>query len=281
MFRRSMVLGGLLSMALLLAGTASASAQGRTRRAGPASGIGRLIPAHPGARLPLHGGTVDSLNWSGYAVTPSADNITAVNSTFVVPSAGLVPPGFAATWTGIGGYSTSDLIQAGAAEQSAPSDPLLGPQYYAWYELLPNSETPLTGCSGDPNCTVTPGDQISVSISNVSGDTWSIQLTDAGKWSWSKDVSYSSSKSSAEWILEAPTLVVAQTLLANVGTVHFGPTSTYTAGGTTYTIAQGNPTQIDLSPSPVGGLDEATPSALASDGQSFNDCAYAQSCPTP
>lgn len=46
-----------------------------------------------------------------------------------------MPPGFAATWTGIGGYNTSDLIQAGTAEQSAPSNPLLGDQYYAWYEL--------------------------------------------------------------------------------------------------------------------------------------------------
>jgi hypothetical protein len=28
-------------------------------------------------------------------------------------------------------------------------------------------------------------------------------------------------------------------------------------------------------------VNEATPSALASDGQSFNDCAYAQSCAAP
>ena len=102
-------------------------------------------------------------------------------------------------------------------------------------------------------------------------------MTDTGHWSWSKKVTYSSSESSGEWILEAPTLV-AQTLLAPVGTVHFGPTSTYTAGGTTHTIAQGDPTQIFLSP---GVVNEATPSALASDGQSFNDCAYAQSCPAP
>lgn len=50
------------------------------------------------------------------------------------------------------------------------------------------------------------------------------------------------------------------------------------AVGVKYTVAQGNPTQIDLSP---GVLNEAAPSALAADGQSFNDCAYAQSCPTP
>jgi Peptidase A4 family len=258
---------------LTLAGAAGAKTHARART----RGLGVLVPAHKGQVLPLHGGTTDSLNWSGYAVTPSSDNVTAVSSTFTVPSAALAPPGFAATWTGIGGYSTSDLIQAGTAEQSAPSNPLVGDQYYAWYELLPASETQLTGCTGDSNCTVTPGDQITVDISQVSGDTWSISMTDAGHWTWSKDVTYASSESSAEWILEAPTLV-AQTTLANVGTVQFGPTSTYTAGGTTQTIAQGDPTQIDLG---TGTVNEATPSALASDGQSFNDCAYALSCPTP
>lgn len=261
----------------MLTGASAAAARTHATRTHAQRGSGALIPKTKGERLPTHGGTADSLNWSGYAVTPTGGGITAVSSTFTVPSAGLAPPGFAATWTGIGGYNTSDLIQAGTAEDSAPSNPLLGDQYYAWYELLPASETQITGCTGDANCTVTPGDNITVSIGQVSGDTWSISMTDAGKWSWSQNVTYTSSESSGEWILEAPTLV-AQTLLANVGTVHFGPTSTYTAGGVTHTIAEGDPTQIFLSP---GLVNEATPSALASDGQSFNDCAYAQSCAAP
>ena len=240
---------------------------------------GVLIPTHPRLRLPLHGGTVDSLNWSGYAVTPSGGRITRVSSSFIVPKAGLIPPGFAATWAGIGGYNTSDLIQAGTAEQSLPSNPLVGKQYYAWYELLPNSETPLTGCSGNAKCPVKPGNKISVKITKASSpNRWRISMRDAGHWTWSKTVSYNSSRSSAEWILEAPT-VGAQTILAPVGTVHFGPTSTYTVSGTTKTIAQGSPTKILLSP--AGVVDEATPSALAANGQSFNDCAYKQSCPAP
>jgi hypothetical protein len=271
--RRTTIARGLAAALAAVAALATASVASAAR---PHAGLGTLIPAHKGQVLPLHGGTTSSLNWSGYAVTPGS-GITAVSSTFTVPTAGLVPPGFAATWTGIGGYSTSDLIQAGTAEQSAPDNPVLGPQYYAWYELLPNSETQLTNCSGDANCTVTPGDTVSVNISHVSGTTWSISVADSGKWSWSQNVTYGSSESSAEWILEAPTLV-AQTLLAPVGTAHFGPTSTYTDGGGTHTIAAGNPTQIDLGTGPVN---EATPSALASDGQSFNDCAYALSCPAP
>ena len=257
--------------------TVAGGAGAKTHVRATSRGLGRLVPSHKGQVLPLHGGTTSSLNWSGYAVTPATHNITAVSSSFVVPTAALAPPGFAATWTGIGGYSTSDLIQAGASENSFPSNPLVGPQYYAWYELLPASETQITGCTGDANCTVTPGNSMTVTISNVSGNTWKFAMTDAGHWSWSKTVTYSSSESSAEWILEAPTLV-AQTLLANVGTAHFGPTSTYTAGGVTHTIAQGSPTQIDLG---TGVVNEATPSALAPDGQSFNDCAYQQSCPAP
>jgi hypothetical protein len=283
------IIGGSLAAACAIGAFAlPAAASAKTTQASANSGTARASAIGPlqitkGETLPLHGGTATSLNWSGYAVTPTTDNITAVSSTFTVPSAGLDPPGFAATWTGIGGYSTSDLIQAGVAEDSTPSNDVLGDQYYPWYELLPNSETQLTNCTGDSSCAVTPGDVVTVNIKNVSGDTWSISLADAGKWTWSQDVSYASSESSAEWILEAPTLV-AQTLLANVGTVSFTPDQTYTAGGTTYTIAQGDPTQLDLSPSPVAldGLgDEATPSALASDGQSFNDCSYALSCPTP
>jgi hypothetical protein len=266
---------GVSVLVLAMAGIASAAVV--TPR-----GIGPLLRAHHRHALPRHGGTVDSLNWSGYAVTPSSRGVTAVSSTFTVPAAGLLPPGFAATWTGIGGYGTSDLIQAGVAEQSLPTLPilsqLLGEQYYPWYELLPGAEIQLTGCAGDANCTVTPGDQISVSISQIGPTQWSIAMTDAGHWSWSQNVTYSSSEASAEWILEAPTLLVAQTLMAPVGTVRFGTTSTYTVGGVTHTIAQGNPTQINLSP---GLINFATPSPLASDGQSFNDCAYQQSCARP
>lgn len=272
---------------LLAAAGATAVAVAATSAAGaaarPAAHLrsgGVMVVAHPQQALPLHGGTVDSLNWSGYAVVPPAGGVTGVSSTFTVPTAGLVPPGFAATWTGIGGYDTSDLIQAGVGEQSLPGTSVLGPQYYAWYELLPDAETPISNCTGDSACTVSPGDVVSVTIDHVAGDTWSIALDDQGHWTWSDDVTYASSESSAEWILEAPSLAGAQTVLAGTGTTGFGPTSTYTVDGTTRTIAQGDPVQIDLSPA-EGVVNEATPSALASDGQSFNDCAYAQSCPAP
>jgi hypothetical protein len=238
----------------------------------PAGGAG------PNHLIAVHGATATSLNWAGYAVTPGS-GITAVSGTFTVPAAGEVPPGFAASWAGIGGFSTSDLIQAGVSENDAAGGALLGGQYNAWYEILPAAETPISGCTGNvPSCAVNPGDKVSVNISNAGDNTWTIALSDAGHWSWSTSLTYASSGSSAEWIQEAPSLGGAQTLPADVGTVSFGPTSTFTAGGVTETIAQGNPTLINEGP---GGVNEATTSPLAADGQSFDVCVYAQSCATP
>jgi hypothetical protein len=235
-----------------------------------ATSHGRLIPAHVGQVLPTKNADTTSLNWSGYATDPGS-GITGVTSTFTVPSVSPAPPGFAANWTGIGGYTSSDLIQAGTSEDELQGN-------YAWYEILPASETPITsGCTGDPSCTVNAGDVVTVDIHLVGTNLWSVSLTDAGHWSWQQNVPYQSTQSSAEWIFEAPTLVV-QTIPANTGTNRFGPTSTFTDGSGTHTIAQGNPISIAMGP---GIVNEATPSALASDGQSFNVCAYAQTCAAP
>lgn len=283
------VVGATVALAapLALAGSAGAAparqaagrqAIHRTAAIRPATASAALIPTSKHEVLPRRGGTVDSVNWAGYAVTPGS-GVTGVDSTFIVPKVSSdVPPGFTSNWAGIGGYSTSDLIQAGTSEQTAPSSSLLGDQYYAWWETLPNSETQLTGCSGDANCTVTPGDTMTVNITNAGGDNWTIDIADSGHWTWSKTVSYSSSESSAEWIEEAPEVADVYTIPANTGTATFGPTDTYTTSSGTHTIAAGDPTLIDESP---GVLNEATPSALASNGESFDVCAYQQSCAAP
>jgi hypothetical protein len=202
-----------------------------------------------------------------------------VTSTFIVPSAGLLPPGFAATWVGIGGFASSDLIQAGVAEQSLPSLPLIGDQYFPWYELLPGAEVQMSGCAGDANCTVAPGDSMAIIISQAGSNSWTIAFANnTHHWTWSQTFPYQSSKSSAEWITEAPSVESLQTIVAPLSTVSFGPTSTFNEGGTTYTIAQGNPTRIILA---LGPFNEATPSALAANGQSFEVCTYVSTCSAP
>ncbi len=282
MVRRAGTLGTALALAVLVGGSLIAAAGGAAAR--PARAHTRavafphqaMMPATAGV-LPRTNATVTSLNWSGYADLPaSGQSITGVSGHWVVPAAGLAPPGFSAMWTGIGGYNTSDLIQAGTSQDTLPVG---GPQYFAWYEILPASETQLTGCSGDANCTVTPGDVMSVDIHNTGGNTWQISMADSGKWTYANTLTYASTESSAEWILEAPTLV-AQTVLANVGTTTFDPNNSLAFnGGAAQTIASGGPVTIDLGI--AGPINEATPSALDSDGDGFNDCAYALSCATP
>ncbi|MHB1446439.1 MAG: hypothetical protein ACYCZV_12390 [Acidimicrobiales bacterium] len=216
-------------------------------------------------------------NWSGYVATGS--NITSVNGSWTVPDSGTVPPGVSATWVGIGGYSTSDLIQAGTQQASAPySSVFTGGAYAAWYELLPASPVYFTGCAGDSSCAVSPGDHMNVTIATGGGDSWTIEVADAGpantgKWTYTTTVSYASSESSAEWIHEAPSAAGAVPIpVGNSGTVTFDGADTAIINGATETIAGSN--AVATVALPV----ETTVSALDSDGDGFNVCTYSLSC---
>jgi hypothetical protein len=226
-----------------------------------------VIPATPNERVPAAGGTFESTNWSGYAVRSSSDAISRATSTFIVPKLNPPPSGYASTWVGIGGVSSHDLIQAGISEQSTT------PHYFAWWETLPSSAVRVK------NKSVSPGDKVTVTVAQSSSKKWKISLTDAGHWSFSKTVNYNSSRSSAEWILEAPTVGGTQTKLPGLKEAMFGPTSKYETNGASHTVAHGNPDKILMVTK--SGSREATPSALASNGQSFNDCAWKTSCSAP
>jgi hypothetical protein len=241
--------------------------------------LGVLIPSGPRTILPTGAVQQYSLNWSGYAYNPGS-GITAVTSTYVVPAVQSSAPGFSAAWTGIGGDGTSDLIQAGTGQDSEG-----GASYYAWYEILPASETPISNCTGSAACTVTPGDTMTVAITETSLNVWTITMTASGtdNWTWSiNNLAYTSSHSSAEWILEAPT-VGAQTVLSHVGNVRFDPNNTFTRNGVTQNMGAVAPDQIVLSPDPTGliPVHEATPSGIDGDRDGFLDCSYQSTCATP
>ena len=258
----------------LLAGASAAVVALMSATGSAAARHGVVIPATPG-RPPLAGRTFKSANWSGYVVTSHKHRITAVTGAFTVPSAGTAK-GFASNWTGIGGFTRQDLIQAGTSEFPKGSR-----VYFAWYELLPGPEKPLKNCKGNASCPVAAGDKMTVTIKQLPSGRWRIRVADSSNgWRWTKMVKYPSSRSSADWILEAPTVGGAQSTLPHgLGISSFGPTSTYTANGSSHRIARGNPITVVMEKR--NGSPEATPSPLASDGQSFNVCVYTSSCPTP
>jgi hypothetical protein len=198
-----------------------------------------------------------SRNWSGYSA--SGGNFTAVSATWTVPKV-TSPGGFSsdATWVGIGGERSRDLIQAGTEASIGRSGQ---PSYQAWIEMLPGTSRPVS-------LDVSAGDSVTVSITNQGKDQWQIALVNntTGK-RYETTETYTSSFSSADWIEEAPSGGRRTLPLDDFGTVTLTKGSTV-KDGKRMTIAQAGArsvTMIDAS-----GRAIATPSSLSQDGDGFS-----------
>ncbi len=206
-------------------------------------------------------GSNTSLNWSGYVATQGT--FTSVSGTWNVPSVTATTNNTAdATWVGIGGVSTHDLIQAGT---QALTDQGGTVTYEAWYETLPQDmqSVPLP---------IHAGDSIGVSISQAapltsSPTVWQISFIDhTTGGTYTTNVSYNSSFSSAEWVEEMPTANIGFIPLDNFGAISFTDGSAVVDGASA-TIAGANAQPISMITQ--AGETLATPSALGSDGASF------------
>jgi hypothetical protein len=213
----------------------------------------------------------DSLNWAGYYVLPPAgQKVTQVSGTTYVPKLRLLPPTQAASWVGIGGATGTDLIQAGVAFGQLDG-------YYIWFERLPESiQGVYSGCVGDNNCTVVPGDRIDMDIRNTGGDNWRISLVNVGKWSWSMNTAYKSTFSSAEWIFEAPSYFGVYTVPPRVPHAQF-LNNRYTVNGQTKALKQSEATRTAFSL--IVAKISSTSDVRADSG--FQVCPYVQTCPKP
>jgi Peptidase A4 family len=216
----------------------------------------------PSAPSPAATSGATSHNWSGYAAT--SGTYTAVSGTWTVPqpSAANSTGGVGATWVGIGGVTSQDLIQAGTQDVTVGSQH----QFQSWIETLPQAsqQVPLA---------VAPGDSVSVAITESApgSGVWSIDMTNnTNGQSYQTTVHYTSSESSAEWIEEAPadqsgnTTVIAP--LDSFGTVSFSGAAA-TKNGETVDLAQAGARAITLLNSASQPL--AVPSDVASNGSSF------------
>lgn len=212
-------------------------------------------PSSPGSSTIPVTSLNQSQNWAGYAAT--GGTFTSVSGTWTVPTVSTATsPAANATWVGIGGVTSTDLIQAGtqAIVQGGQVT------YAAWIETLPQS-------SHDVTLTVSPGDKVSVSITQQSTGNWQVTIKDltTGK-SYQTSVYYQSSLSSAEWIEESPTAGRQQVPLDNFGKVSFTGATTV-ENGQTRSIQQANGQQITMSAGYGQAL--AQTSTLGSSGSSF------------
>jgi hypothetical protein len=218
----------------------------------PVAPVAPIAPVSPSAQSTSH-------NWSGYAAT--GGSYTGVTGTWTVPQ--LAPagaPGVGATWVGIGGVSSNDLIQAGTQDVASGTGQS---QFQAWIEMLPapSQQIPLA---------VAPGDSITVSITQqgAGSGVWQIAFKNntSGK-TYQTTVHYASSLSSAEWIEEAPSGPNGVVPLDNFGSVAFSGATTIQNGQTVNLVQSGSRpiTMLNANSQPL-----AVPSGINSDGSSFS-----------
>lgn len=152
-----------------------------------------------------------SYNWAGYEA--DRGGYSGVWGSWIVPTVGSASWGADATWVGLGGVESDDLLQAGTQAVVSPDG---GVEYQAWVEAMP-------GASHEVPLEVSPGDSVSVSIQKSAPGLWRVSLsnTTTGK-KYALSVPYDSSELSAEWIEEAPSTMEGKVLpLSLFGAVRF------------------------------------------------------------
>jgi len=246
--------------------TAGAASAKRTIHVNPFVRTGHAAPFSPAGRS--YNDTVESSNWSGYAVQ-STGTFTYVTGSWVQPavSCSSRTDQYAAFWAGIDGYSSDSVEQLGT---DSDCDGVNRPSYYAWYEMYPAGSVDIS-TSKYP---VKAGDTLTASVA-VSGSTYTLTLGSSEGWNYSVTKTQSGlADSSAELIAESPELcsrfscTLAQ--LSDFGTVNYSnveATSTAIAESPFGAFTTDNGPH-DIIAVTSNGTQRATPSAL--NGTSFS-----------
>jgi hypothetical protein len=261
-----------------LAGAGSASPAGAATAPLAHGQLLHLAPVHAAVNA------TQSQNWFGYdqgSFEQGGKLFNSISGQWTVPAAALHSAGQAGSssdWIGIGGgcvdsgcaLTDQTLIQTGT-EQDVGSDGKAS--YSAWWEAIP---LPSTTISSVP---VGPGDRMYASISEAvpNSNVWTITLKDLTRnESFTTTIPYTSTHSTAEWIEESP-------LVIGTSAAGFAPLPNLTSPAFDLGTANGAPVKLtgseamDLVDS--GGNVIGTPSAPDGEGDGFNACAWATTCP--
>jgi hypothetical protein len=164
-----------------------------------------------------------SVNWSGFADTPTAttgpaSTISSVSSSWTIPRVSCLvgqyrnQDAFLAQWVGLDGYTDGTVEQLGTATQCYEGVEY----YYVWYEMFPAGtvEEGTTQCINNNVDCPEPGDRVQASVVSTPGtggnNNYTLKLTDFSNPSESFDVANQPCpattclNTSAEWIVERP-----------------------------------------------------------------------------
>ena len=206
-----------------------------------------------------------STNWSGYAAetsltAPSTGVVTDVVGTWQVPFVTGSLNAWSSAWVGIDGYSSSSVEQIGTEQDTTKRG---GTRYYAWYEMYP---APSVYIAGFP---VNPGNIITGEVKYVGSNQYELSLDNISTGlSYQTTQTATADRSSAEWIMEAPSS--GRILpLADFGVVQFsncGATITSTTGPIS---TWPNDPMTMVSGSTRKFVTKAAPSGLTNSGADF------------
>jgi hypothetical protein len=199
--------------------------------------------------------TVQSTNWSGYAVSGSNGQFTSVSASWTQPAATCAGTGrrnqtFSSFWVGLDGFSSNSVEQTGTEADCQGRTA----SYFGWFEMFPANPVNFRN-------PVRPGDSFSASVTFSGTETFTLILTDHTQ-GWTQDITQNQTgldRSSAEVITEAPSSNSGVLPLANFGTVSY---TGATVDGTS--MGSQNPTEIIMVDS--GGNDKDSTSSISSSG---------------
>ena len=169
-----------------------------------------------------------SLNWSGYATLtdrqdPKNYSVSQVAGSWIVPTAHATSvDSYSASWVGIDGFfTTSDTVEQIGTSQNWVDGQA---EYFAWFEMYPQGSYLIN------DFPVHPGDKISAQVKFSEKEENLFILTIANKTRKvyakvpkSYTVQPLAVRTSAEWIMEAPSSSTTEAILplADYKTIHF------------------------------------------------------------
>lgn len=235
-----------------------------------------------------HAVKFSSLNWSGFVAVAKENNqpnptfasVTEVLGTWTIPklAASIGGDTYSSAWVGIDGFANSVVEQIGTEH-----DVIDGfPEYYAWFEFYPANTQLIEGFP------VEKGDKIEGLVRYKGKDASGNNRFLLALKNHTKKVKfaifqstlegYPAHLSSAEWIVEAPAILLSDSCLgilplANFGNIHF-KNCRVTLNGKKGAIENNNWTFVTFSMISENGNAKAIPSTLISrcDGSGKKKC---------
>lgn len=211
-----------------------------------------------------------SLNWGGYAAItsrtlPEVGSVSYASGKWVVPK---VRPSentsFSSAWVGIDGYSNGTVEQIGTTQAWVNGQPV----YFAWFSMYPGPTYELLGFP------VSPKDKIRAEVTYIGEDVFELVIRNlTQKVYFVVPSSYTTvsgpQRTSAEWIVEAPSLGSSLLPLARFSPIPFSHCLTTIQGktGSISTHAWKNDRIIMVA---EDGTYKAVPSPLSKSGKKFS-----------